>query len=203
MNYKQIMISGFLLWLFSVIGTTLVAFTQQSTLERIAANEKKVLLRNLYALIPAEQMDNDIALDILQISSSSLLGTDSESVVYRARKQNEPIAVVFNAIAPGGYSGNIYLLIAVYEDGTLAGVRAVKHNETPGLGDSIEVRKSDWILGFDGKSLTSPMIDLWKVKRDGGHFDQITGATITPRAIVKAVKNTLEYYQLNREDLYQ
>jgi len=203
MNYKQIMISGFLLWLFSVIGTTLVAFTQQSTLERIAANEKKVLLRNLYALIPSDQMDNDIALDTLQVPSSTLLGTDSNSVIYRARKQNEPVAVVFNTVALGGYSGNIYLLIAVYENGTLAGVRAVKHSETPGLGDAIEIRKSDWILGFDGKSLINPIVDFWKVKRDGGEFDQITGATITPRAIVKAVKNTLEYYQLNREDLYQ
>ncbi len=203
MNYKQIMISGFLLWLFSVIGTTLVAFTHQSTLERIAANEKKVLLRNLYALIPSEQMDNDIALDTLQISSSSLLGTDSDSIVYRARKQNKPVAVVFNTIAPGGYSGKIYLLVAVNENGTVAGVRAVKHNETPGLGDAIEIVKSDWILGFDGKSLLNPVVDFWKVKRDGGEFDQITGATITPRAIVKAVKNTLDYYELNREDLYQ
>lgn len=203
MNYKQIMISGFLLWLFSVIGTTLVAFTHQSTLERIAANEKKVLLRNLYALIPSEQMDNDIALDTLQISSSSLLGTDSDSIVYRARKQNKPVAVVFNTIAPGGYSGKIYLLVAVNENGTVAGVRAVKHNETPGLGDAIEAVKSDWILGFDGKSLLNPVVDFWKVKRDGGEFDQITGATITPRAIVKAVKNTLDYYELNREDLYQ
>ena len=203
MKYKQIMISGFLLWLFSVIGTTLVAFTHQSTLERIAANEKKVLLRNLYALIPSEQMDNDIALDTLQISSSSLLGTDSDSIVYRARKQNKPVAVVFNTIAPGGYSGKIYLLVAVNENGTVAGVRAVKHNETPGLGDAIEIVKSDWILGFDGKSLLNPVVDFWKVKRDGGEFDQITGATITPRAIVKAVKNTLDYYELNREDLYQ
>ncbi len=203
MNYKQIMISGFLLWLFSVIGTTLVAFTQQNTLELIAANEKKVLLRNLYALIPADQMDNDIALDILEVASSELLGTDLPSIVYRARKAQQPVAVVFNAVAPGGYNGNIDLLIAVYENGTVAGVRAVKHNETPGLGDSIEVRKSDWILGFDGKSLLNPIIDFWKVKRDGGAFDQITGATITPRAIVKAVKKTLQYYEINRENLYQ
>ena len=197
------MISGFLLWLFSVIGTTLVAFTQQNTLELIAANEKKVLLRNLYALIPADQMDNDIALDILEVASSELLGTDLPSIVYRARKAQQPVAVVFNAVAPGGYNGNIDLLIAVYENGTVAGVRAVKHNETPGLGDSIEVRKSDWILGFDGKSLLNPIIDFWKVKRDGGAFDQITGATITPRAIVKAVKKTLQYYEINRENLYQ
>ncbi|MCK4710272.1 MAG: electron transport complex subunit RsxG [Gammaproteobacteria bacterium] len=203
MNYKQIMISGFLLWLFSVIGTTLVAFTQQNTLERIAANEKKVLLRNLYALIPSDQMDNDIALDAIEVPPSTLLGTDSTSLVYRARKQNNPVAVVFNSIAAGGYSGNIYLLIGVYEDGTLAGVRAVKHNETPGLGDAIEARKSHWILGCDGKSLLNPAIQFWKVKRDGGQFDQITGATITPRAIVKAVKNTLVYYASNREDLFQ
>lgn len=203
MNYKQIMISGFLLWLFSVIGTSLVAITQQSTVERIAANEKKVLLRNLYALIPSDQMDNDIALDTIEVSPSALLGTDSNSTVYRARKDNKPVAVVFNSIAPGGYNGNIYLLIAVYENGSLAGVRAVKHNETPGLGDAIEERKSDWILGFDGKSLLKPAIEFWKVKRDGGQFDQITGATITPRAIVKAVKNTLQYYSNNREDLFQ
>ncbi len=203
MNFKQIMISGFLLWLFSVIGTTLVTVTQQNTLELIAANEKKVLLRNLYALIPSEQMDNDIALDTLQIPPSELLGTDAESTVYRARKDQKPVAVVFNAIASGGYSGNIDLLIAVYENGTLAGVRAVKHNETPGLGDAIEVRKSNWILGFDGKSLENPARDLWKVKRDGGAFDQITGATITPRAVVKAVKKALQYYEINREKLYQ
>lgn len=203
MNYKQIMISGFLLWLFSVIGTSLVAFTHQSTLERVADNEKKFLLRNLHAILPHEKMDNDLTQDTLKIPASTLLGTDQPSIVYRGRKNNKPVAVVFNSIAPGGYSGNIYLLIAVYENGTLAGVRAVKHNETPGLGDAIEARKSDWILGFDGKSLLKPVIDLWKVKRDGGQFDQITGATITPRAIVKAVKNTLVYYANNREDLFQ
>lgn len=202
-RFKQIMISGFLLWFFSVIGTTLVSFTQQETLERIAANEKKVLLRNLYALLPSDLLDNDIAQDTIEVQASALLGTKETSVVYRARLNNNPVAVIFNAVAPGGYNGNIYLLIGVFEDGSLAGVRAVKHNETPGLGDAIEVKKSNWVLGFDGKSLGNPEPENWKVKRDGGQFDQITGATITPRAIVKAVKNTLDYYQLNREYLYQ
>ncbi|MBC8212848.1 MAG: electron transport complex subunit RsxG [Gammaproteobacteria bacterium] len=201
-NIKQIMISGFLLWLFSVIGTSLVAFTQQGTLERIAANEKRVLLRTLYELIPSSRIDNDIALDILEVKPSPLLGTIQDSVVYRARKNHTPVAVVFNCIASGGYSGDINLLVAVNQDGTLAGVRAVKHNETPGLGDAIEVRKSAWILGFDGRSLIDPPINDWKVKRDGGAFDQITGATITPRAIVRAVKSTLEYYQTNQESLF-
>ena len=203
MNYKQILISGFLLWLYSVIGTTLVSFTEQETRDLIAANEKKVLLRNLYALLPAERLDNDIAQDSITLPASPLLGTQNPSIAYRARLQGEPVAIIFNAVAPEGYNGNINLLIGVYEDGSLAGVRAVKHAETPGLGDVIETRKSDWILGFDGKSLQNPSPERWKVKRDGGDFDQITGATITPRAIVKAVKNTLEYYQLNRGSLYQ
>ncbi|MDJ0833850.1 MAG: electron transport complex subunit RsxG [Gammaproteobacteria bacterium] len=201
-KYKHILISGFLLWLFSVVGTTLVALTQQETVARIADNEKRVLLRNLYELLPADRLDNDIAQDSIELSASPLLGTDDPQLAYRARKEQQPVAIIFNAIAPDGYSGNIHLLIGVYEDGSLAGVRAVKHAETPGLGDAIETRKSDWILGFDGKSLDNPVADAWKVKRDGGEFDQITGATITPRAIVNAVRKTLEYYQIHRERLF-
>ncbi len=203
MNFKQILISGFLLWLFSVIGTSLVAFTQQETVDRIADNEKKVLLKSLYTLIPADRLDNDIAQDIRELEASPLLGTESKSLAYRARLDNQPVAVVFNSVAPDGYSGAINLLIGVYENGQLAGVRVVKHNETPGLGDGIEARKSDWILGFDNKSLENPMPQQWQVKRDGGEFDQMTGATITPRAIVKAVKNTLVYFAQNRETLFQ
>ncbi len=202
-KFVQIVISGFLLWLFAVVGTALVALTQVSTQQQIAANERMVLLRNLYILIPKQKLDNDIAQDTLELPASEQLGTKKPSIVYRARKNGEPVAVIFNTIAPDGYSGNIYLLVAVYNDGTLAGVRAVKHNETPGLGDSIDAKKSDWILGFDGKSLDNPVPEKWKVKRDGGDFDQITGATITPRAIVKAVKNTLDYFQANREKLFQ
>jgi Na+-translocating ferredoxin:NAD+ oxidoreductase subunit G len=202
-KFVQVVISGFLLWLFAVVGTSLVAVTQVGTQEKISANERMVLLRNLYALIPKQKLDNDITQDTLEVPPSTRLGTEKPSIIYRARKNGEPVAAIFNAIAPDGYSGKIYLLIAVYNDGTLAGVRAVKHNETPGLGDSIDVRKSNWILGFDGKSLNNPLPEKWKVKRDGGDFDQITGATITPRAIVKAVRNTLDYFQANREKLFQ
>ncbi len=202
MNFKQILISGFLLWLFSVVGTTLVAITQQQTIERIAANEKKVLLKNLYALIPASKLNNDIAQDSLVVDANPLLGTQDQSLVYRARMDDEPVAAVFNTIAPDGYSGAIHLLVGVYANGKLAGVRVVKHNETPGLGDGIEIRKSDWILAFDDQSLENPIPELWKVKRDGGVYDQMTGATITPRAIVKAVKNTLVYFSQNHETLF-
>ena len=94
-----------------------------------------------------------------------------------------------------GYSGPINLLVAVNVDGTLSGVRVVSHKETPGLGDKIETNKDDWILGFVGKSLSNPSEALWKVRKDGGEFDQFTGATITPRAVVNAVREVLKYQQ--------
>ncbi len=200
---KQVLISGFLLWLFSVIGTLLVAVTEQSTIEQIRANEKKVLLQNLHALIPPQKMDNDMTQDTITLAPSDLLGTKDSSTAWRARKNGEPVAVVLNAVAPEGYNGDIHLLVGIYYDGTLAGVRVVKHQETPGLGDGIETRKSGWIFGFDGQSLDAPPAERWKVKRDGGDFDQMTGATITPRAIVKAVKNTLLYFQQHRQRLFQ
>ncbi len=202
-RFIQVMISGFLLWLFAVIGALLVGYTLLQTEDQIVDNERRVLLRNLYQLIPADQLDNDIATDTLELQPSPRLGTTEPTLLYRARKSGAPVAAVFNAIAPDGYSGDIHLLIGVYHDGRIAGVRVVKHSETPGLGDAIEARKSDWILGFDGRSLLNPAAEGWKVKRDGGEFDQITGATITPRAIVKTVKNTLDYFEANRERLFE
>ena len=201
-NRRQILISGAFLWLFAVAGTTLVAVTEYGTSEAIAENERRLLLRNLHALLPPERFDNDIANDILELPASPLLGTDEASVAYRARRQGAPVAVIFNSIAPNGYSGRIHLLVGVYVDGSVAGVRVVKHAETPGLGDAIERRKSDWILGFDGKSLANPDRQGWQVKRDGGDFDQLTGATITPRAVVAAVHDSLLYYQQNADMLF-
>lgn len=202
MNLRQILLSGLFLWGFAVVGTTIVAFTEQATEQQIVENERQVLLRNLYALLPPEELDNDIANDIKTVAPSELLGTENDSTVYRARLDGEPVAVIFNSIAPNGYSGAIHLLVGVHSDGSLAAVRVVKHIETPGLGDGIDERKTDWILGFDGKSLDNPSAERWKVKRDGGDFDQLTGATITPRAIVAAVKNTLLYYRQHADTLF-
>jgi len=199
---RQILISGIFLWVFAVVGTTLVAFTEYSTRESIIENERRILLRNLHALLPGDKLDNDIVADTLELPSSPLLGTDSVSIVYRARLGGEPVAAIFNSIAPNGYSGKIHLLIGVYTNGNLAGVRVIKHSETPGLGDAIEIRKSPWIKSFDTKSLTNPGPSGWRVKRDGGEFDQFTGATITPRAVVKAVRNTLLYYQQNADMIF-
>ncbi|MCP5018651.1 MAG: electron transport complex subunit RsxG, partial [Ketobacter sp.] len=142
------------------------------------------------------------------IISDSILINDQERLggtgirIYLARKVEKPVAAVFTSMVPDGYSGPIKLLVAVRVDGTLGGVRIVSHKETPGLGDKVEEQKSDWVYGFNNRSLTNPDISHWKVKRDGGDFDQFTGATITPRSIVKGVKNTLLYFRDKGAELF-
>ena len=200
---RQILVSGIFLWLFAVVSTSLVAITEYSARNKIGANERDLLLRNLHALLPTEELDNDIANDTLKLPAAELLGTTEPSLVYRARLGGEPVAAIFNSIAPNGYSGRIHLLIGIYVDGSIAGVRVVKHAETPGLGDAVEIRKSNWITGFDDKSLIDPDTEGWRVKRDGGQFDQFTGATITPRAVVAAVHRTLLYYRQNADMLFR
>ncbi len=198
---KNITIAGLLLTMFAVVGVGLVAFTHQATKGQIAENERQALLNSLNTLVPAEYIDNDIVTDLTVVSDQAKLGT-AETTVYLGRKDSKPVAAVFTSIVPDGYSGPIKLLVAVLADGTLGGVRVVSHKETPGLGDKVEVEKSDWIHSFKGKSLGNPDETKWKVKRDGGVFDQFSGATITPRSIVKAVKNTLLYYQENSKKLF-
>jgi len=188
--------------LFAALGAALVGLTFIQTEDDIKYNEKLTLLRKLNNIIPAESYDNDLLLDTIIIKPSSLLSTKEESLAYRARKNNQNVAVVFSSIAPNGYNGSIHLLVGVKADGKLAGVRVVKHRETPGLGDVVEISRSNWILGFDNKSLSDPDDKGWKVKRDGGVFDQFTGATITPRAVVKAVHNALLYFEQNQKILF-
>jgi len=197
-----VMLSGLILALFAVAGTGLVAFTHLQTADRIAENERLALLRSLNALVPADSIDNDIISDNSLLDDPERLGGDKIRV-YLGRKQGRPVAAVFGSIVPDGYSGPMKLLVAVRMDGTLGGVRVVSHKETPGLGDKMELKKSDWILGFDNRSLSDPLLAGWGVKRDGGVFDQFTGATVTPRSIVKAVKNTLLYFRDNGERLFK
>ncbi len=196
-----IVIAAAILAVFAVAGTALVAFTQAATRERIETNERETLLNTLHALVPPESVDNDMVLDTLEVSDPEQLGAPA-TVVYRGRKQGQPVAAVLTTVVPNGYSGPIKLLVAVRFDGTLGGVRVISHKETPGLGDKVEERRSDWIHGFTGKSLGNPPLEQWKVKRDGGTFDQFTGATITPRSIVTAVRKTLLYVQDHRDALY-
>ena len=136
------------------------------------------------------------------VTSRPLLGTSEPVAVYRARKAGQPVALVISPIAPDGYNGSIKLLVGINSDGTLSGVRVVGHRETPGLGDAIDESRSGWIHIFDNKSLGNPLPERWKVKKDGGDFDQLTGATITPRAVVKAVRQALLYYRDNQEALF-
>ena len=202
MNYRQIIITAVILLLFTVVGTSMVAFTYEGTREKIAANERATLQRKLNQLLPAGSYDNDLLEDRITVTLPEANERDKVITVYRARNNSADAGLVMTAVAPDGYSGRIKMLIGIRADDTLSGVRIITHRETPGLGDAIDEQRSDWVLGFDGKSLGNPPIKQWRVKKDGGVFDQLTGATITPRAIVKAVRRTLLYYQANREMLY-
>jgi len=201
-NYRQIIITTIILLLFAIIGTALVVYTFDHTRERISANERATLLRKLHQLIPQELHDNVLLDDTLTIINTPLLGTLEPVTVYRARKAGQPVALVITPVAPDGYSGIIKLLVGINVDGTLNGVRVVTHRETPGLGDAIDEKRSDWIHIFDNKSLQDPPLERWAVKKDGGDFDQLTGATITPRAVVKAIRQTLLYYRDNKDALF-
>ena len=191
-----------LLSIFAVFGTGLVALTHELTRDRIADNQQRYLLRSLHEIVPEDAYDNAPYEDTLSIAAPTLGDRDEQTLVYRVRRDGKAVAAIFRVVAPDGYSGAILLLVGVYANGELAGVRAIAHRETPGLGDDIETDRSDWILGFQGKSLASPPLQGWAVKRDGGEFDQFTGATITPRAVVKAVRNALLYFRDHRDELF-
>ena len=200
---RNMLISALVLSLFAIAGTFFVSYTFDNTLDRITENKRLALLKAIHVLIPTKAHNNDIFTDIIYKTDYDLLGSKKPVNIYRARKDSKPVAVIINSIAPDGYNGNINLLVAINYNGTLAGVRVVHHKETPGLGDAIEANRSDWITKFKMLSLTTPDKKGWAVKRDGGEFDQFTGATITPRAIVKAVYNTLRYYKKHRDSLYE
>lgn len=199
---KHVLRVSAVLGLFAIVATTMVAFTEQNTRQQIKENERQALLDAINTLIPHEQYDNAILQDTLALPKTEELGTEQTTQVYRARKQNQPVAVVLTVVAPNGYSGRIKMLVGIYNDGTLAGVRVINHKETPGLGDKIDASRSNWIKQFEGLSLETPSSAKWKVKKDGGAFDQFTGATITPRAVVRAVKASLEYFKNHREALF-
>ena len=200
--HKQVLTTAMLLMVFATIGAGIVGLTYETTYEKIKRNEQMVLLRKLNTILSPSEYDNDLLDDLVMLDKDRLLGTSQPSKAYLAYKNNKPVAVVLSPVAPNGYSGPIDMLVGVYYVGSVAGVRVVKHRETPGLGDYVESQRSDWILGFDRKSLDNPTSNNWKVKRDGGAFDQFTGATITPRAVVKAVHSALLYFQQHRKTLF-
>ncbi len=180
--------------LFSFVIVGLVTLVFHATKDKIAANEHQALLDNLQSVISQDSYDNDLANDVIQLQSYT---------IYRARNSGIPIAAILASTTVHGYNGNIDLLTGIAITGKITGVRVLKHKETPGLGDKIELKKSTWILDFKHKSINDMYAKHWAVKRDGGSFDQFTGATITPRAIVNEVRNAGIFFQQNQSAIFQ
>jgi len=202
-NSHPVIRSSVLLGFIALLGTALLAGVNELTHERILEQEKRRVLQQLNAIVPTTLYNNDLLEDTIEVKDEVSFRHPAPVTVYRARMDGQPVAVMMIVTAPDGYNGDIRLLAGINASGTVLGVRVVSHRETPGLGDPIEVEKSDWIRGFANKSLRNPETDGWAVKRDGGQFDQFTGATISPRAVVRAVRNTLLYFEANKQMLFE
>lgn len=198
---KNVWVSAVVLGVFGVVGATGVALTHWLTEARIEQAYVAERLKQINEILPKDRYDNDLLRDVIIVPAGKLC-EKVDVTVYRARRQGKDVAAIFETTAPNGYSGPIRLLVGVNSDGSIAGVRVLEHNETPGLGDRIELRKSPWVLGFNGKSLGDPPLARWAVKRDGGDFDQFTGATISPRAVTQAVRNALLYFAQHRDEVF-
>jgi electron transport complex protein RnfG len=183
-------------------AAVLVTTSWEFSRDRIAANERALLLSRLSSVLAPELLDRDLDPVRITVMDEALLGTDDPVDVFIPVDGATPLAAVFASVAPDGYNAPIALLIGIdFATARITGVRVVNHRETPGLGDRIEIEKSPWILQFDGKSADDPPASAWAVKKDEGQFDAITGATVTPRAVIRAVHNTLLYFEANRAEL--
>ena len=187
---------------FALVFTALLVYVFNLTKTPIEQAEAKARLSLFGQIVPQNTHDNDLLKDAITIAPTELLGNTQAIIANRARVNNAPQAVILEAIAHDGYSGDIKLLIAIKYDGSIAGVRVLKHKETPGLGDYIDILKGNWIKLFDGESLIKVSNENWSVKKDGGQFDYMAGATITPRAVVKAVHKALQYFEANKQSLF-
>ena len=196
--------NSILLGLFAVVAAGMLAGVNEGTKERIAQEVRIAQQRALYEIVPQSRIDNDLLMDTQAIPAEAwdLLGLPNGGEVYIARQDGEIVALIIPATAPDGYSGEIGMIVGVNRDGTIAGARVLSHKETPGLGDKVELSKSNWILGFDGRSLQNPQASQWKVKKDGGEVDQFTGATITPRAVIQQIKRVLEFVAAHETELF-
>lgn len=187
--------------LFAVITAGTIALTHAITKNRIADQVRKAEASALLEIIPADLHDNDLLSDTVDVGPAEDLGLKSAAVAHLAREDGDITGIILPAVAPNGYSGPIRLLVGISSRGEVLGVRVTQHKETPGLGDKVELKKSNWVYGFDGKSLKNVQDAQWAVAKDGGEFDQFTGATITPRAVVKAVHGALVYFDEHRRKL--
>jgi electron transport complex protein RnfG len=188
---------------FTIAGTLSLAVIHQTTEAPISKAEAAVRMALFAQILVPELHDNDLLQDEIKLPAGGDLGNRDETSIYRARLKDKPSAVILEATAPDGYSGDIKLLVAIKADGEIAGVRVLTHKETPGLGDYIDIAHSEWIKQFDGQSLVKRNDEAWFVKKDGGQFDFTTGATITPRAVVKAVHKVLKFYSKNQQAIFE
>ena len=192
------------LGIFALVTAGIVAAAHSLTAERIAHNIRLAQAKALNEIVPIGSYNNDLLADSLSLQEfdTALLGPikDSDNINF-ARINGAITTVLIPAVAADGYTQEIRILVGIKTDGSLAGVRVTEHRETPGLGDKVDLKKSPWILGFTGKSLTNPMESQWTVKKDGGDFDQFTGSTITPRAVLKAVKRAQLFFVKHQDTL--
>jgi len=188
---------------FALIGTAMLATTYELTHEPIMKSEEVEKLKLITQIAPASTFDNDIMKDTYPLPEDELLGYEENTVAYIGRLGGKPSIAIMPILAPDGYGGEISMIIAIHSDGRIGGVRVISHKEPPGLGDYIEIAKNKWITIFNGTSLDRQNDRDWQVRKDGGQFDYMAGATITPRAVVKAVHNALQYFAQHHEELFR
>lgn len=187
--------------IFAGLCATVLSLTHQLTRDRISENIRNEKLRVISAVM-SDDFDNDIYHDVKSINYMDVSGNEITTNVYRARKSGNPVGAIFMPIQANGYNGIIQLSIGILHDGTLYGVQVLTHQETKGLGGNIHQDKTDWLNNFANQSFDIVPVELWAVKNESGKFDQISGATITSRGVINAVKNSLELYLTEQDTLF-
>ncbi|OIR06623.1 electron transport complex subunit RnfG [mine drainage metagenome] len=186
---------------FAFVGTAMLAYVFEITRAPIEASEREARLALFKQILPESNYDNDLLKEVVNIAPNTLLGNRLPTEANIAKLNNKVVGIILEAIAHDGYGGDIKLLIAIRTDGSISGVRVLTHSETPGLGDYIDITHSNWINLFKNESLSKTSAKQWQVKKDGGAFDYMVGATVTPRAVVKAVAKALQFFQMNQQSL--
>jgi len=194
--------SGATLAAIGAVCAALVAITYSLTSERIAANEQAWLEKSLEPALAGLTFEGSVSESMLVVRAPHDLPGPDDVIIYRVYADNQPVAALFAVTARDGYAGAIRVLVGLRYDGTITGIRILEHRETPGLGDKIVSSRSDWVYQFEGRSLGHPGLKEWSIKRDGGKFDQLTGASVTPRAVIKVTRETLIYFDAHRDEIF-
>ena len=201
-SFKKVSITASAMIIFSLVASAALSISYFLTKTPIEESDAKAKRMFLNQVVPSNLYDNNLVKDTISVEPNPLIGNKKNIDIYRAKKNNQVIAVIIETIAPDGYSGEIKTLVGVDQKDKILGVRVITHKETPGLGDYIEVDKSHWIKNFNLKSLDEMGEKEWAVKKDGGDFDYVSGATITSRAVIKSTYKSLLYVKENKKRLF-